>query len=66
MSLFQQNHHNPHQQGSLPCYGEKEKSTFRNSTRFHVVGAQDRNHNMAGVRLEREAEDRSGVQYVLG
>ena len=58
-SLFQQNHCNVHWQGSLPCCGEKEKSTFRNSTRYHVVGAQGGNQNMTRARLGREAEDGS-------
>lgn len=46
-SLFRQNHGNVHLQGYHPV---REKSSFRNSKRFDVVGAQNEHHNI----LEQE------------
>lgn len=46
-SLFQQNHGNVHLQGYHPV---REKSSFRNSKRFNMVGAQNEHDNI----LEQE------------
>lgn len=54
-SLFQQSHCN----AQLKVLFLIREISFRNSKRFHVVGAQDKNHNMAGAGMKREAEYRS-------